>query len=294
MELRVLRYFLTVASEGNISRAADMLHVTQPTLSRQIMDLEEELGTKLFIRGKREITLTDDGTLFRQRAQEIVELVDKAEHEFAQRTEQIEGNIVLGCVETLGSRVLADFICEFHEKYPKVQFNLYNGYSDDIKERIDRGLLDMGLLVEPVEISRYEYIRLNQKETYGVLMRADSPLAQKESVTIEDLLKVPMMIPGRTTVHNEVLSWFGPEASKLNIVETHTLLSNASLLVERGIGYAVTLDGALAVQNKNLKFVPIWPEKTTESVLVWKKNRMVNAATSLFIQNINMFIRHGR
>lgn len=294
MELRVLRYFLTVASEGNISRAAEMLHVTQPTLSRQIMDLEEELGAKLFIRGKREITLTDDGMLFRQRAQEIVELADKAENEFAQRTEQIEGKIVLGCVETNGSRVLADFICEFHKKYPKVQFNLYNGYSDDIKDRIDKGLLDIGLLVEPVEVSRYEYIRLNVKDTYGALMRADAPLAKKDAVTAEDLLKVPVMLPGRSTVHSEILSWFGPEASKLNIVETHTLLSNASLLVERGLGCAITLDGALAVQNSSLKFVPLSPEKTSESVLVWKKNRMVNAAVSLFIQNINMFLRHGK
>lgn len=161
MELRVLRYFTTMAQEGNISRAAEILHITQPTLSRQLMDLEKELESKLFIRGKKEITLTEEGMLLYQRAQEILELSERTKQELVHRNESISGLVSVGCVEGMGTRVLADMLRNFADKYPKMQFDLYNGYSDDIKERLDKGLLDVGLLMEPVELAKYDFVRLS-------------------------------------------------------------------------------------------------------------------------------------
>ncbi len=289
MEIRVLRYFLTVAEEGNITRAANILHVTQPTLSRQLMDLENELGTTLFLRGKRAITLTDDGLIFRQRAKEIVELADKAEREFIERHDLINGVISIGCVETMGSRFLADLIVKFHHQYPQVQFDLYNGYSDDIKDRIDKGLLDIGLLMSPVEITKYDFMRLDKKDIWGVLVPEDDPIAKSSAVTLDEIMDKPLFVPKRSAVHNEVVNWFGVPAERLNIVGTHTLLSNTVLLVERGMGYALTLNGSLSVQSsQKTKFIPLSPERTTESVFVWKKNHLFHPAASLFIQMANM------
>lgn len=291
MELRVLRYFLTVAQEGNITRAAENLHVTQPTLSRQLMDLESELGTTLFIRGKRAITLTDDGLLFRQKAQEIVELADKAEREFIERQEYIHGVISIGCVETMGSRFLADMIQTFHNQYPAVQFDLYNGYSDDIKDRIDKGLLDIGLVMTPVEITKYDFLRLPQKDIWGVLSASDAPLAQKDTVAPSDLIREPLILPKRAPVRNEVLNWLGVPDEQLHIVATHTLLSNAVLLVERGLGYAFTLNGALAMRSsKKTRFIPLSPQRTAESVFIWKKNHIFHSAVSLFLQQTKVVL----
>lgn len=176
MELRVLKYFLTVADEGNITRAADILHVTQPTLSRQLMELEDELGTALLIRGKRSVTLTDEGFLFKQQAETIVELADKLEHTFTDQKDVICGTIRIGATEAVGGRTLAICMKEFREKYPAVQFELYNGMADDIKERIEHGLLDLGLVMEPIDTSKFEYVRLPQKETWGILVRKDHEL----------------------------------------------------------------------------------------------------------------------
>ncbi len=175
MELRTLRYFLTAVNEGNITRAANILYITQPALSRQLIELEQELGTVLLLRGKRGFTLTDDGLFFRQRAEEIVELADRAERAFVDRSDLVSGIISIGATEAIGSRFLSEVIKQFSEKYPLVHFRLYNEMVDDIKERLDRGLVDVGLLLEPVDIEKYDFVRLAQKETWGVLMRRDHP-----------------------------------------------------------------------------------------------------------------------
>ena len=199
MELRTLRYFLAAAQEGNITRAADILHITQPTLSRQIMDLERELGTTLMSRGKNGLTLTDDGIFFRQRAEEIVELADRLERSFAERNAEVSGIISIGAVEAIGSRLFAKLVKRFSEKYPLVRFHLYNEVADSLKDRIDKGLIDVGLLLEPVDTSKYDYIRLSQKETWGVLMRDDHPLAQRESIRPEEVTQYPLILPLRVT-----------------------------------------------------------------------------------------------
>lgn len=289
MELRTLRYFLAVAGEENITKAADILHVTQPTLSRQMIDLEKELGTTLMLRSKSRLTLTDDGIFFRQRAEEIVELADRLEQSFAQKNTQVSGQIAVGASEAVGSRLLAKLIKQFSEKYPLVQFHLYNEMADNIKDRLDKGLLDVGLLLESVDTVKYDFIRLSQKETWGVLMRDDHPLAFRESIRPEEVANYPLILPLRERVRAEILNWLKREEKDLNIPLSYTLLSNAALLVEEGLGCAFCLDGALAIHSSpRLRFVPVYPEHMTRSVLIWKKKHLFSPAASLFIQEINM------
>ena len=289
MELRTLRYFLAVAQEENITRAADILHVTQPTLSRQIMDLEKELGTTLMLRGKNGLTLTDDGIFFRQRAEEIIELADRLEQSFVERNADVSGLIAIGASEAVGSRLFAKLIKQFSDKYPLVQFHLYNEMADNIKDRLDKGLADVGLLLEPVDTAKYDFVRLSQKETWGILMRDDHPLAERETITPEEIAVYPLILPLRERVRSEILNWIKRDEKDLTIPLSYTLLSNAALMVEAGLGCAFCLDGALAIHSSpRLRFVPIAPEHTTRSVLVWKKNHLFSPVTSLFIQEINM------
>ena len=289
MELRTLRYFLAAAQEENITRAADILHVTQPTLSRQIMDLEKELATTLMLRGKNGLTLTDDGIFFRQRAEEIVELTDRLEQSFVERNANVSGLIAIGASEAVGRRLFEKLIKQFSDKYPLVQFHLYNEMADNIKDRLDKGLVDVGLLLEPVDTVKYDFVRLSQKETWGILMRDDHPLAKRETVTPDEIVAYPLILPLRERVRSEILNWINQDEKDLTIPLSYTLLSNAALMVEAGLGCAFCLDGALAIHSSpRLRFVPIAPEHTTRSVLVWKKNHLFSPATSLFIQEINM------
>ena len=287
MELRVLKYFLTVADEGNITRAADILHVTQPTLSRQLMELEDELGTVLLIRGKRFVTLTDEGFLFKQQAETIVSLADKLEHTFTDQKDVICGTIRIGATEAVGGRILAAYMKEFREKYPDVQFDLYNGMADNIKEMVEHGLLDMGLVMEPIDTAKFEYIRLPQKETWGILIQKDHELAEKENINVEDIKQYPLIMPGRENAKNQILHWMRCEESALNIPAYYNILSNAALLVEVGMGCAVCLDGALSIHaDPEICFRKIFPTQVTRSVILWKKNHLFSHATSLFLQTI--------
>lgn len=289
VELRTLRYFLAAAQEGNITRAADILHITQPTLSRQIMELERELGTTLMLRGKNGLTLTDDGLFFRQRAEKIVELADRLEQNFTERKSDVSGLIAIGASESVGSRLFARLIKRFSDKYPLIQFHLYNEMADNIRDRLEKGLVDVGLLLEPVDTSRYDFVRLSQKETWGILMRDDHPLAERKTITPDEIAEYPLILPLRERVRNEILNWMRKEEKDLTIPLSYTLLSNAALMVEAGLGCAFCLDGALAIHSSpHLSFVSISPEHTTRSVLVWKKNQMFSPATALFIQEINL------
>ena len=289
MELRTLRYFLAAAQEENITKAADILHVTQPTLSRQMMDLERELGVTLMLRGKNGLTLTDDGIFFRQRAQEIVELADRLEKSFVERQNNISGMVVIGASETVGSQTLARLIKEFSGKYPAVQFTLYNETVDNIKDRLDKGLVDIGLLLEPVDVTKFDYVRLSQQDTWGLLVRDDHPLTEKESLTADDVSPYPLILPLRDNIRVEIIHWLGRDEKELTIPLFYTLLSNAALMVAEGLGCAFCMDGALAIRSDpRLRFIPLEPRRVTHSVLVWKKNKIFSPATSLFIQEINL------
>lgn len=288
MELRTLRYFLTTAQEGNITRAADILHMTQPTLSRQLMELEKELGATLFVRGRRELSLTEDGLLFRQRAEELVALADKTQREFAGRRDAVSGVISLGAAEAMGSLLLARYMKEFSRQYPLVKFDLHNEMVDNIRERIAKGLVDIGLVLEPVDTTKYDFLRLNAKETWGVLLHKDDPLSEKDHVAARELWDRPLFLPKRPNARSEVLNWLEWDENQLNILVSYDLLSNVALLVEAGMGCAVCLDGALSIRHSpELRFVPLTPEHTTRSVLIWKKSHLFNPATSLFLQMIH-------
>lgn len=289
MELRTLRYFLAAAQEENMTKAAEILHVTQPTLSRQIMDLERELGVTLMLRGKNGLTLTDDGRFFRQRAQEIIELTDRLEKDIAGQKKDISGMVVIGASEVGGSQTLAKLIKEFSEKYPSVQFTLYNETVDNIKDRLDKGLVDIGLLLEPIDVTKYDYVRLDRQDTWGLLLRDDHPLAERGSLTAEDVVSCPLLLPLRENIRAEILHWLGRDEDELRIPLFYTLLSNAALMVAEGLGCAFCMDGALAIRSDpHLRFIPLEPRRMTHSVLVWRKNNLFSPAASLFIQEANM------
>ncbi|NLA76864.1 MAG: LysR family transcriptional regulator [Clostridiales bacterium] len=290
MDIRVLRYFLTVVREENISHAAERLFITQPTLSRQLQELEKELNTKLFIRGKSKITLTESGMLLRRRAEELVELADKTEREFLYKEENISGTISVGCGETMAVKALSEVIMAFSREYPEVRFELYTGAADHIKEEIDRGLLDIGLLMEPVEIEKYEYIRLKQTERWGVLLHSDNPLCEKASITVEDIRDIPLIFPRRLGSQSVLRSWFSDDFDHLHIVATGNLVANSARLVLQGLGSAVTIEGAVDMyRNPRLCFRPLVPELENTSVLVWKKYQPFGQAASKFIE----FLKHA-
>ena len=284
MELRVLRYFLTVVREENISRAADILHVTQPTLSRQISQLEEELGSPLFIRGKH-LTLTDAGVLLRRRAEEVVQLMDKIGDEF-QEQEDVAGVITIGSGGQTAATILADAMESFRQKYPRVTYNFLTNNADNIKENLDRGLLDFGLLLEPIDISKYDYIRLNTADRWGILMRADHPLAAKKQITREDLRGLPLITTNRLSLQQEIASWFGDDFEQLDLFVTYNIITNIATLAANGTACALTISGAVELYDeKRLTFRPLFPELTMTSVLAWKKFNPVFGAAGKFLEH---------
>ena len=281
MELRVLKYFLMAAREENITKAAQLLHVTQPTLSRQLMQLEEELGVKLFERSRHRIILTEDGMLLKRRAQEIVSLAEKTEREFVRREGELMGEISIGSGELKSSRFLSQVVAAFHEKHPLVQFEIFSGDSDNIKERMERGLLDLGILLEPVDISKYEFIQIPVKEEWGVLVPDDSPLAEKESVRPEDLVSYPLLFGQREMVHQQIRNWFGSCSDKMKLVASGNLQYNTAAMVSGKVGVAVTI--RLDCRYDGISFVPLAPRLESRTVLVWKKVQPFSPAATAFI-----------
>lgn len=284
MELRVLKYFLIVAREENITKAASLLHITQPTLSRQLMQLEEELGVKLLRRNRHNVVLTDDGMLLKRRAQEIVELSDKAKQELSHQEETLTGDIAIGCGETCGMAHLADLMLSFREKYPLVRFRVHSSTADDIKDRIEKGLLDMGLLIEPVELRKYEMIRFPLQERWGILTRRDSPLAEKDEMIPADLLHTPLILPGREAVREELAGWFGECFEQVTVAAAYNLLINAAIMVKHHVGTALCLDLGTTLYDE-LCFVPLSPSTRSGVVLVWKKSQASSKAVEKFIEH---------
>lgn len=291
MEIRILRYFLAVAREGTITGAAHFLHVTQPTLSRQLKDLEEELGQKLFLRSNSTITLTPEGMLFRKRAEEIMEMVHKTESEFSSMGESIAGDVSIGGGETDAMKLIAEVIREIHGEYPEIRFHLYSGNAEDVTERLDKGTLDFGVLIQPVNIAKYDGVNLPARDVWGVVMRNDHPLAAKRSVTPKDLRNQPLLcsrqVVKESSVRNPCIEWFGPDWNKVNIVATYNLIFNAALMVEAGIGCALAIDKLLNITgHSNLCFRPLEPRLESELNIVWKKYQVFSAASQVFLERI--------
>lgn len=289
MEIRVLRYFLTVVREESITKAAEVLHITQPTLSRQLAQMEETMGVRLFIRGTRKIALTNEGMLLRRRAEEILELVDKTERELVEQEEELEGVVSIGGGDLKAMQLLPEIVERFREKYPKVTFELYTATADHIKDRIDRGLTDIGILLEPISIDKYDFIRLNQKEKWVVSMHPDDPLAKKPYVTADDLIDVPLILPHRLNVQSELANWFGNSYEKLNVAFKSNLPTSSSLMVCSRLAYAITVTGSIELWDKEkITYRPLYPELTATSVMAWKRHQPFGKAAEKFIEHLKV------
>ncbi|MDE5562494.1 MAG: LysR family transcriptional regulator [Clostridiales bacterium] len=286
MELRELRYFLAVAREQSISKAAEGLFVTQPNLSRQMQNLEKEIGKPLFIRGSRKITLTEAGRLLYKRAEEIVELCEKTESEISSPVTDIGGDIYIGGGESYVMEIIAKAAHAVQLEYPRVKFHIFSGDSGTISERLDKGLIDFGIFIEPFDVSKYDYLRLPLTDTWGVLMRSDSPLAQKEYITPEDLWDKPLIRSRQSLGKNMITEWFQKSDEELNIVATGNLLYNMSLLVREGIGYAVGLDKIIRTENSDLCFRPLYPELISHLDIAWKKYQVFPKCAEIFLKRL--------
>ena len=289
MDIRILRYFLAVVREESISAAAESLHLTQPTLSRQLMDLEEELGVKLLNRGKKNqrIALTEKGMLLRRRAEEIVALTDKTISEFDVSHDVVSGDIYIGGGESNAMRLIARVSKKLQSQYPLIRYHLYSGNADDVAERLDKGLLDFGVFIGTTNMERYNYLRLPDTDTWGLLMREDSPLAGKESIRSEDLENIPLIVSRQSMVHNELSGWSGRDFDKLNIVATYNLVYNASLMVDEGFGYALCLDRLVySADNNNFCFRPLEPRLETHLDIAWKKYQVFSKAAEKFLETL--------
>ena len=290
MELRVLQYFLAVAREQNISSAAESLHLSQPTLSTQLKALEKELGKQLLIRGtkgSRKVLLTEEGMLLRKRAEEILELVRMTESEISLSNEVIAGDVYIGTGESDLIRIFARAAKHIQEKYPDIHYHILSGNASFVQEHLDRGLIDFGVVYSPVDTSIYSTIKIPVHDTWGVLMRRDSPLAKKDAVQPQDLLDKPLILSAQKADAWPMSNWFGQDISKLNVVATYNLVFNASLLVEEGLGYAVCFDKLINVSgDSNLCFRPLSPTIEAKASIIWKRYQVLSKAAECFLNEL--------
>lgn len=290
MELRVLRYFLAVAREQSIVRAAESLHLSQPTLSTQIRALEEELGRQLLIRGTkgtRKVTLTEEGMILRKRAEEILNLVQKTEREISLSDETIVGDVYIGTGETDAVRFLARAARELYQTYPGIRYHISSGNAAFVSEQLDKGLIDFGVVFGNVDHTKYHSIELPFKDVWGVLMKRDSPLAARETIHPEDLWDKPLIISGQEDSKATLAAWIGKELSELEITATYNLLFNASLMVEEGLGYAIGLDKIINTSgDSKLCFRPLAPKREAGMHIVWKKYQVFSKASGKFIEKL--------
>ena len=290
MELRVLQYFLAVAREQSIIRAAESLHLSQPTLSTQIKAMEEELGKQLLIRGtkgSRKVTLTEEGMILRKRAEEILNLVQKTEREITLSDQIIVGDVYIGTGETDAIRIMAIAARELYKTYPGIHYHIASGNSDFVLEQLDKGLIDFGMIFGSIDHAKYNSIPLPYKDTWGVLMRKDSPLAEKETVSPEDLWDKPLIVSRQEADKGILPAWIKSESSEIEIVATYNLLFNASLMVEEGLGYAIGFDKIINTSgSSNLCFRPLYPKREAGMSIIWKKYQIFSKASEKFMEKI--------
>ena len=286
MEIRVLRYFLETAQEGNMTRAAERLFISQPTMSKQLKELENELGAKLFIRSNYSIRLTEAGMLLRDRAEDILSLVDKTEAEFKSLEETNSGDIFVGAPESEAMSLFAEAVYSLQKNYPKIRCNIYSGNLSDVCERLDKGLLDFAIVMSYVDLSKYNYLELPMKDTWGILMRKDDPLAGKSSFAVSDLDKLPL-ICSRQWIDQESPRWLGSAAKDMNIVATYNLVYNGSVMVKAGMGYAVVLDKLVNTgEDSELVFRPLSSVPQTEMYVIWRKYQTFTPIADLLLQEL--------
>lgn len=294
MNIRVIRYFIATVRAQSISAAAQLLHVTQPTLSRQFMELEEELGHKLFERTNRKIKLTAKGELFYARALEIVELFDRTKMEVSADEEPL-GSITIAAGETPVMRLIGRVIKQFHLKVPKVQCNVISGSELDISAGLRNGTTDIGLFIGTVNLSDYDYIKLPEKDRWGLLTTIDGPLSDKECITVNDITQVPLLCSRQALNNNEFTGWLGSAVNDLRIVGTFNLIYNAALLAEEGFGHVLSLEGIYTPgEQSNLKFIPLAPELEADVIAAWPKDRKISRATEIFLDILRTEMKNYR
>ena len=292
MEIRVLKYFLAVAREGSITGAANSLHLTQPTLSRQLQELEKELKQKLLIRGNYKVTLTPEGMILRKRAEEIIDMVEKTEAEFSSISDTISGDIYIGGGESDAMKYIAGIIKEIQSEFFGIKFHIYSGNAEDVTEKLDKGLLDFGILIQPVDVSKYDHITLPEKDVWGVIMRKDNPLSQKKNIKLEDIVKIPLLasrqMSPKYSKDSGFLDWFGDKYEELNITATYNLVYNAAVMVKAGVGNAISLDKlADTSKESELCFRPLCPQLESGLDIVWKKYQLFSPAAKLFLEKLH-------
>lgn len=284
MEFRVLQYFLAVTREGNISAAAQSLNLSQPSLSRQLKNLEDELGAKLFIRGNRRIELTEEGLILRKRAGEIMQLVELTESEISEVKNNISGTLSIGAGESLSMHRITGVFRRLKENYPDIRLNVVSGDTEDLQDRLDRGLLDFALIFTDFDRNAYHHLTLEEKEIFGVIMRRDDALAEKEYITVKDLYDKPLIVSRA----NGLDIFSGSQARRLQVAATYNLLYNASLMVEDGIGVAISFDGLVDTsENSSLCFRPLYPEISVSPSLIWKRHQKLSIISQLFIKQLS-------
>lgn len=287
MEFRVLRYFLAIARAGSFTNAANSLNITQPTLSRQMKDLEDELGQQLFVRGSHNVSLTADGMILCKRAEEIIDLLNKTKAEFSSAEKTISGDVYIGGGETHAMKLIAETIRELHKDYPKIRYHLYSGNAADVTERLDKGLLDFGILIQPTDLSKYNHTPFAVKDVWGVVMPKDCKLASKTYVTKQDLSDLPLICSRQViqtaSPQNEFLDWFGKDFENMNIVATYNLVFNAALLAEQQAGYVITIDKLVDTMDNNVCFRPLYPRLESSLDIVWKKHQIFSPAAKIFL-----------
>lgn len=282
MDIRVLNYFLMVAREENITRAAQLLHIAQPSLSRQLMQLEEELGVKLLHRSNRSVSLTNEGILFRRRAQDLVNIAERAKNELKQ-TEDVAGEIAIGCVESQSIEELSEIITDFVQLQPLVTFEIRSGNNNDIKSWLEQGTIDLGMLHEPVDVGRYDFVRMSNKDVWGVMVREDSPFLKQESIKPGELVGTPVITVIDDAIHGELTNWSGDYAKLMVPIVHYNLISNAVALVKHKVGVAVCLR-LDSRHYDNMRFIPFEPKLELGSVLAWKGQQSYSKAANSFIK----------
>ena len=291
MEIRVLRYFLAVAREGSITKAANYLHLTQPTLSRQLQNLERKLGQKLLLRSQHSVYLTSEGHILRQRAEEIIDMVDKTEQEFHSIKDVIAGTVYIGSGESHTIKFITDIIKDIQKQYSEIKFDLVSGNAEDLIEKLDKGLLDFAVLIEPINISKFDYMTLPEKDRWGVIMKKDSPLAKLDNIKYDNLKDLPLIFSKQVKRQNpsdsDFMKWFKGSFDNFNIAATYNLIYNAGLMAESGVGYVVGLDNLLnTMNNSNLTFRPLYPTLESALNIVWKKGQIFSPASKVFLEKL--------
>lgn len=293
MEIRILRYFLSVAEEENMTRAAEALHTTQSNLSRQLAQLENDVGKKLFVRGSRKITLTEEGMFLRKRAEEIIELSERTENELRLYNQAVSGVVHIGAIETCYMRKMASCFSSLREEHPQIRFDLFSGSIAEISDGLNKGLLDFGLVVAPIDMQKFDYLKLQQSDTFGLLIRKDSPLAKQKSISPKDIGNTPVWVAHQQLEGNVLSSWLKRDVSTLNIASTFNLITTPAMMVEEGYGVAFTFDKLVRTTKEgNLCFRPLEPKIEADLYLIWKKYQMFPKPAELFLEKVQETLNH--